>query len=378
MVRDIAELRRDINDIDDRIVELIGKRMAIAEEVGDYKRLNRVPVRDYEREARVIEAMRGRAGEVGLDADVGEAVAKVLIRSAVERQQILNRDVDVIPKGISIIGPEGSSHDQVERKEVLVIGASGNMGSWFCEFFSSFGHSVIPADIEETRDDDTFGRLLRKADVVVVSVSLGGTRDMLERIIRLGTSALVFDVASLKSPFLDVIDDAKGAGVSITSIHPMFGPNTAFLANKNIILCDCDNDASARVRELFDHTAANLFTMPLREHDRYIVYVLGLSHFVNLLFSDVLSSSGTDVSVTSQLGGTTFNRQMDVTREVICDNPLLYYEIQKLNAETPRLMDEVRASLERIDEAVRNGEPGIFESIMRDGTEYLGSCMRLY
>ncbi|GGF29314.1 hypothetical protein GCM10011611_39210 [Aliidongia dinghuensis] len=61
MAADLTELRRLIDDIDDRLLDLLAERIAVAERVADYKRATGIPVRLPDR----IEAVKARCAERG-------------------------------------------------------------------------------------------------------------------------------------------------------------------------------------------------------------------------------------------------------------------------------------------------------------------------
>jgi len=73
--------------------------------------------------------------------------------------------------------------------------------------------------------------------------------------------------------------------------------------------------------------------------------VLGLSHFVNLLFARVLSRSGLSYSELSAVGSTTFQSQWSTSQRVIDESPKLYFDIQRLNGFTARIHAELESSL---------------------------------
>jgi prephenate dehydrogenase len=83
------------------------------------------------------------------------------------------------------------------------------------------------------------------------------------------------------------------AGCRVTSLHPMFGPDTELLSGRHVIFIDLgDADALAEAQELFAPTMAERVVMGLDEHDRLIAYVLGLSHALNIAFFTALADSG--------------------------------------------------------------------------------------
>jgi chorismate mutase / prephenate dehydratase len=65
----LNDLRKEIDGIDARIVELIAERLKIAREVGKEKEQGGLPIVDSDREEKVIENVAGMAGKQGIGAD---------------------------------------------------------------------------------------------------------------------------------------------------------------------------------------------------------------------------------------------------------------------------------------------------------------------
>ncbi len=63
MGEDLNELRKRINGIDDALVPLFLARMKVSAEIADYKRANRLPVRDEAREEALLSRLSAAAGD---------------------------------------------------------------------------------------------------------------------------------------------------------------------------------------------------------------------------------------------------------------------------------------------------------------------------
>ncbi len=59
---DIKELRKDIDRIDDELVELVKERMETAAKIGEYKRENNLPIYDAVRERELLDKVAAKAG----------------------------------------------------------------------------------------------------------------------------------------------------------------------------------------------------------------------------------------------------------------------------------------------------------------------------
>ena len=64
-MRDLSEIRVDIDKIDTELIELFKKRMNCAKEVGLYKKANNIPVLNQQRENEILDSVAERGGEYG-------------------------------------------------------------------------------------------------------------------------------------------------------------------------------------------------------------------------------------------------------------------------------------------------------------------------
>ena len=62
---DLNELRNEINGIDDEILGLFLRRMALTRQVAEYKREKNLPIYQPQREQEILESVAQRAGELG-------------------------------------------------------------------------------------------------------------------------------------------------------------------------------------------------------------------------------------------------------------------------------------------------------------------------
>ena len=98
---------------------------------------------------------------------------------------------------------------------------------------------------------------LAVASMVFVAVPLDRVAGVVAEIAALGYKGVLCDVASVKEHLRPALDAARGSGVAVTSIHPMFGAGARTLSDKVICLCDCGvPEATERVAGLFREHAA--------------------------------------------------------------------------------------------------------------------------
>jgi chorismate mutase/prephenate dehydrogenase len=169
----------------------------------------------------------------------------------------------------------------------------------------------------------------------------------------------------------------RGQGMRLVSFHPMFGPDVRMLSGRNIAICtEGREEDRGLIKALFASTSAHLVEMSVPEHDRRMAGVLGLSHLVNLAFARALSHAGREYCDLEAASGVTFLKQVATTRDVVGENPELYYEIQALNAATPETFSWMERALAEYRGAVERGDESAFVALMRQSAAYFykGGC----
>ena len=356
---ELKDLRNNLSAIDRQLVELIAERQRVVSDIGKTKRDSGTGTRDYKREKDVLDMGRLQAEELGVDPDLVEKVLRLLIITSLESQE---RDR---------VMAEGKG----DGRTALVIGGAGKMGRWFADFFASQGFTTTIADLSVEDGPNQFRSWTDAGvdyDVIVVAAPLAVSGRILAQLAVLRPAGLVFDIGSLKSPLIDGLQELRAAGCRVTSLHPMFGPDTRLLSGRHLIFCDAgDSQATADAKELFAATMVEQLDMSLEDHDRLIAYVLGLSHALNIAFFTALAESGEAAPKLARMSSTTFDSQLLVSAAVARDNPHLYFEIQNLNKFGIGPLDALCDAARRIRETVAGGDENAFVELMEKGRDYL-------
>lgn len=354
----LGRLRERLNQIDRELLERAAERQDIVQQIGRLKAERGLATRDFERERQVLERARARAAALGLPPSLAERLMRELIRSSLERQE-----ADRIA-GISRDGDPA-----------LVLGGAGKMGRWFASFLSSQGYAAEVADPAATSElpvcEDWENRIDHYA-LIVVAAPIAATRELLGRLERLRPDGLIFDISSLKSPLRGRLRSLADSGLRVTSLHPMFGPDTTLLSGRHVICIDVGNASACEdAKALFAPTMVELVDMSLEDHDRMIGYVLGLSHALNIAFFTALEESGEAAGTLAKLSSTTFDAQLDIARRVASENPHLYFEIQALNDYRAAPLNALASAVERVRTLVDGQDEAGFVRLMEKGQAYL-------
>ncbi|MDO5854098.1 MAG: prephenate dehydrogenase/arogenate dehydrogenase family protein [Thermoplasmata archaeon] len=347
---ELNEIRDEIGDIDRQLLSLMKRRLELAKLVGENKVKTGAAVRNIAQENNVIDRYRGFALENGMNPVYAEKVCRVLMQESIEVQAALPRPAS-------------------DARHIAIVGGYGKMGRWMADMLRQSGHRVDIIDPSAgnglTVDDAKW------ADAVIVSIPISRTGQMLRKLDGIcKPEALIFDVASLKSPFIEELRDL-GSRRRVCSVHPMFGPSAESMYNRNVVVCDCGSkEAVDEALALLGNHGANIRVMPVEEHDRYMSYVLGLGHAVNIAFFTVLERSGISYRDMQSVASTTYDKMMDTNLSVALEDPYLYYEIQHMNANGTAMLKAFDQAVNDVVDAALSDDPRAFKDLMDRGREY--------
>jgi chorismate mutase/prephenate dehydrogenase len=359
-MKTLDELRARLDILDRQLLELVAERQTISSEIAAVKRATGQSTRDFRREREVLLRARRDAEALGVSPALGESLLQSLIRGSLTTQE----QARVAAQGYGT------------GRRALVVGGRGKMGRWMADFLASQGFRITIADPAgevpgyEWLADWRTGAL--EEDLIVVATPLGTAGEVLEELASRRPRGIVFDIGSLKTPLRAGLAALRAGGVKVTSVHPMFGPDTELLSGRHVIFIDLgDREALDEARALFASTMADLVVMSLDEHDRLIAYVLGLSHALNIAFFTALADSGEAAPRLARMSSSTFDAQLDVASRVSAENPDLYFEIQSLNEFGGESLHALSEAVERLCRAVRERDPEAFRTMMLRGRDYL-------
>jgi chorismate mutase/prephenate dehydrogenase len=356
----LDQLRTTLTELDEQLLGLVARRQALSEQVAAVKRATGRATRDFGREREVILRARQTAQRLRISPDLAETLLRQLIQSSLTTQEHARVAAQAHGSG----------------KRALVIGGRGKMGGWFAEFLASQGFEVVISDpagslpgfgtvADWRRDELDF-------DLIVLATPLGITSDLLLALAERVPRGLIFDLGSLKTPLRAGLVALAKAGCRVTSLHPMFGPDTELLSGRHVIFIDLGSAEALRdAQDLFAPTMAERVVMDLDEHDRLIAYVLGLSHALNIAFFTALAESGEAALRLARLSSTTFDSQLEVAARVAAESPELYFEIQSLNDYGGESLQALSAAVERVVAAVKEKDAAAFTALMKRGRAYL-------
>ena len=83
----LEELRKDIDNMDNKIVELLAKRKDFIKKISEIKKEIKKPVIDEKREQQVIERIKGKAKASGLDEKFVTSLYNIILENSRNEQE---------------------------------------------------------------------------------------------------------------------------------------------------------------------------------------------------------------------------------------------------------------------------------------------------
>lgn len=99
VIRDITQttenlsaLRRQIDELDNSLLELLARRMRVSEEIGQYKKEHNMPILQAQRYDEILQKRISQAEQMGMDADFMKTVLVAIHEESVRHQQEIMKD----------------------------------------------------------------------------------------------------------------------------------------------------------------------------------------------------------------------------------------------------------------------------------------------
>jgi chorismate mutase/prephenate dehydrogenase len=349
---ELEEVRQRMRQLDGELVALAAERVQLARRVGEIKRAAGRPVIDYAQVRRVLDGAARAARERGLPPRVAEDLLARLIEASVTAQE-----------------EESLRHAATgEGRRAVVVGGAGRMGRWMVRFLENQGWTALALDPAAPAEEDAGARAaLPEADLVVCSTPPRETCRLYGEWLAAPPRGLLVDLASIKSPLVEPIAALQEAGARVASIHPMFGPETPLLREREVVLCDTGDEASlAAVEALFTPTTARLVRIPLADHDRVMADVLSLAHAAVLAFTFAMPEARPVVR------SNTYRALSRLAANATAQNPDVYFQIQALNPHALDAIDRLRAGVEHVREVVVSHRRDAFAALLAEGALRVG------
>jgi prephenate dehydrogenase len=219
-------------------------------------------------------------------------------------------------------------------KKIAIIGAGGGMGHWFSDYFHKKDKILSLYDIRPTSLKPSSDMIICKnirdciefADLVLVCVPIKNTPATIEECAsKMKSGSILVEISSVKYRSFTALKKVP-AYITPLCIHPMFGPGMMDLKQMKILLVPVSNEENEIkiLNNLFDQAVITVIPN-YNIHDKLIAIVLGLTHYVNLVFANFLSKQ--DFPYLNEVSGTSFKMQSLLITSMLTEQPALAIDL---------------------------------------------------
>ncbi|SHO55239.1 bifunctional chorismate mutase/prephenate dehydrogenase [Vibrio quintilis] len=306
MTVELNELRDQIDEVDQQMIDLLARRLSLVEKVGEVKSQHGLPIYVPEREAAMLASRREEAEAQGVPPQLIEDILRRTMRESYTSEK---------DAGFKCLKPE--------LRTVVVIGGHGQLGSLFTRMLKLSGYRV---EVIGRNDWDKAGELLAQAGMVVVSVPIHLTVEVIEKLNQLPEDCILCDLTSIKSrPLQAMLKTHRGP---VVGLHPMFGPDIPSLAKQVIVYCD--GRGREQYQWLIDQLeiwGASLCAVDAESHDHGMTMIQALRHFTTYVYGLHLSKENPQLANLLQLSSPIYRLELIMVGRLFGQDPNLYGDI---------------------------------------------------
>jgi len=338
----LSRLRKKIDDIDQKIVDLLAERKKIVNSVVADKKARNLPVYHPAREENIISARRDQARQAGIDPDHVEELFRLIMR-----QSRLVQTGHMAGQGIK------------PGETILIVGGYGEIGQYLEKLFSGAGYRVR---LMGRRDWPGVKRLCDGVGLAIISVPIESTVETIYRIgPHLSEKTVLADVTSIKqAPVRAMLDAHKGP---VIGLHPLFGPTTSSL-DKQIIVATPgrDQESCQWIIDQFSAWGAVIVMSTPDEHDEIMGIVQALRHFATFAFGGFLREKRVPLSRTLEFSSPIYRLELGMVGRLFAQNASLYAEIIFASEKRRALIKDYIATIGKYGDMIESNDKDMFKA----------------
>lgn len=351
MAEELNALREQIDALDKQMIDLLARRLALVEQVGEVKSRYGLPIYVPEREASMLASRRTEAEAKGVPPQLIEDILRRTMRESYASEK---------DSGFKCLKPE--------LRSVVIIGGHGQLGRLFARMFELSGYQVKVLGSQDWHRAD---ELLHDAGLVVVTVPIDLTVGVIEKLNQLPSDCILCDLTSIKSKPLSAM--LKVHSGPVVGLHPMFGPDVPSLAKQVIVYCD--GRGVEQYQWLLDQFAiwgASLCAIDAQEHDQGMTLIQALRHFTSFVYGVHLSKVNPNIEQLLKLSSPIYRLELAMVGRLFGQDPNLYADIILSSQENIEMIGRFQDSLEQAVSLLKQGDKPGFVSQFNQVSDWFG------
>lgn len=264
----------------------------------------------------------------------------------------------------SSLDVEFASVNNIKSRQITIIGGRGRMGKLFAQQLLAIGHQV---NVLGHQDWDYADQLLSQAELVIVSVPIEHTVDVIKRAAQyLSPTTALCDITSIKTqPTQAMLAHHNGP---VIGLHPMFGPSVNSFSGQKIVVCPGRDDHSFQwLLDFLQSQGGELITCTPEEHDQMMVFVQATQHFYRLSLGIFLAQANIDLERSLLMSSPSYRQEIEILKRLFKQNPNLCVDIILATEERCQAINELAATYKRLAELVAQKDR---EGLIREFEEH--------
>ena len=253
-------------------------------------------------------------------------------------------------------------------KTIGILGVQGKYGQWLRRFFERWGHEVIGADLGTEMSNK---EVVEKADVVVFSVPIAVTIDVIEEMVSHSREGqLWMDITSVKRRPVESMLKSKA---EVVGLHPMCAPTVETLHGQVMMYCPARLDEwKGFVDEFLKETEATVKEITPEAHDRRMAMIQCLPHASILMMAALNRHMGVDARELFSSTSAFYRIVLSLMGRISAQKPELYADIQFHNPDAVDVLDGLEKEIRSFKEMIASGDREKFLAEFAKSGEHFG------
>ncbi len=270
-------------------------------------------------------------------------------------------------------------------RNMTIIGGTRGLGKWMAEHLNKRFNITITS-----RDENSGKKIAQELNVKYSNDNIQAIQDaeivlfcvpieyMVKTIKEVAPHApegsLLMDVASVKKDAAEALMKYAPENAEILPCHPMFGPRVPTLQRQIIVLTPFENRSNKWqpiVEAFLDESGCETVITTPEEHDRYMSIVQGLTHFSFISLASTIKKLNINVKRSRSFSSPVYSLMLDMVSRIVCQNPYLYYSIQKNNKETANAREALIRESTYLSKLIEEGDEEDFVKKMVESAQHL-------
>jgi chorismate mutase/prephenate dehydrogenase len=351
----LSNFRSDIDEVDSELVKLLQKRSDITRSIGRLKSQHGQPIYVPEREKALIAARRKEAQALGVSPDLVEDILRRMMRDSYHSQHAK----------YACVNPS--------IKKVVVVGGAGALGKVFVELFEQSGY---PVAILEKANWASASEILFDADLVLLSVPINSTCEIISQLPPLPTNCLLADVTSIKQGPLTAMMKAHSGPV--VGLHPMFGPDAPGMIKQVVVVCEGRFPAKYEwLMEQMRLWGGSLYQSSASEHDRAMAYIQVMRHFSTFVYGQHLQQENPKLHELIAFSSPIYRLELAMVGRLFAQAPELYADIIFSNKDSVELLKRFSERFQKAITLLEAGDKSLFILQFKEAAHWFGDYAQI-